>query len=111
LLWVAFFSLSGLAQNLISKEVHEFLAFDPGVAAQVAAQRYVPIKTGDTLTFTFLGTTSMGVRVYSMERSGKPWWIVGVFPRYRLWWVLGFDMDLANYEKLEQLGTLEKPQK
>jgi hypothetical protein len=109
LLAVAFLSLSGLAQQLISPELHEFLAFDPRVAAQRAVQRYAPIKTGDTFTFTFLGTTSMGVRVYSMERGGKPWWVVGVSPRFRLWWIMAFDMDLEDYEKLEQQGTLEKP--
>jgi len=111
LLLVAVLSLSDLAQSLIAKEVHEFLAFDPRVAAQVAAERYAPIKTGDILTSAFLGTTSMGVRVYSMDRSGKPWWVVGVFPRYKLWWTMAFDMDLEDYEKQEQQGILEKPQK
>jgi len=51
------------------------------------------------------------VRVYSVERSGKPWWVIGVFPRYRLWWIMAFDMDLEDYEKQEQQGILEKPQK
>jgi hypothetical protein len=111
LLVVAFLSLSGLAEHLIAEEVHGFLAFDPRVAAQRAVQRYAPIKAGDTFTFTFLGTTSMGVRVYSMERDGKPRWVVGVSPRYRLWWIMAFDMDLEDYEKMEQQGTLEKPQK
>ena len=111
LLLVAFLSLSGLAQHIISEEMHDFLAFNPRVAAQVAVQRYAPIKTGDILTSAFLGTTSMGVRVYSMDRSGKPWWVVGVFPRYKLWWTMAFDMDLEDYEKQEQQGILEKPQK
>ena len=111
LLLVALLSLSGLAQHIISEEVHDFLAFNPLVAAQVAVQRYAPIKTGDILTFTFLGTTSMGGRVYSVERGGKPWWVVDVFPRYRLWWILGNCMDLKDYDKLEQQGILEKPQK
>jgi hypothetical protein len=112
LLLVAFLSLSCLAKLHISAEVHEFLAFDPRAAAQVvAAQRLAQIKSGDILTFTFLGTTSMGVRVYSVERDGKPWWVVGVFPRYRLWWIPAYSMDLEDYEKMEQQGTLDKPQK
>jgi hypothetical protein len=111
LLLVAFLSLSGLAQHIISEEMHDFLAFNPRVAAQVAVQRYAPIKIGDVLTFTFLGTTSMGGRVYSVERDGKPWWVVGVFPRYSLWWILGNCMDFEDYEKLEQRGILEEPQK
>lgn len=105
LLVAAFLSLSGLAEHLIVKEAYSFLAFDP----RVAAQRCAPFKTGDALTF--LGTTSMGVRVYSVERDGKPWWVVGIFPRYRMWWIEAYSMDREDYEKLEQQGTLERPQK
>ena len=105
LLLFAFLSLSSLAQHLISEELHEFLAFDP----RVAAQRDAPIKSGDNLTF--LGTTSMGGRVYFLERSGKPFWVVSVFPRFRLYWINDYSMDLEDYEKLVQQGTLDKPQK
>jgi hypothetical protein len=110
LLLIAFLSLSALSQHLIAEEVHGFLVFDSRVAAQVAVQRDAPNKTNDILTFTFLGTTSIGVRVYSVERGSKPWWVVGVVPRYRLWWTMAFDMDLEDYEKLVQQGILEKPQ-
>lgn len=98
-------SLLGLAQHVIADEAREFLAFDP----LVAAQRDSPFKPEDHLSF--LGTTSMGVREYLLERGGKPWWAVGVFPRYRLWWTNAYSMDLEDYERLEQKGTLDEPRK
>lgn len=105
LLVFAALSLSGLAQHVVSDEAHEFLAFDP----LVAVQRDVPVQPGDN--FTFLGTTSMGVRVYSVERGGKTLWVVGVFPRFKLWWTNAFSVDPDDYERMERAGTLDKPQK
>jgi hypothetical protein len=99
----AFISISGLAEQLVANEARGFLAFDP----RVAVQRVASSKPGDVLSL--LGTTSMGVRVYSVERGGKPLWIVGICPRYSIWWVEAFDMGQEDYEKLERQGTLDKP--
>jgi hypothetical protein len=99
----AFISISGLVEQLVANEARGFLAFDP----RVAVQRVASSKPGDVLSL--LGTTSMGVRVYSVEQSGKPLWIVGICPRYSIWWVEAFDMDQEDYEKLERQGTLDKP--
>jgi len=103
----AFLSLSGLAQHVISEKVHGFLAFDPLVAAQRDAG--MNDRIGDNLAF--LGTTSMGVRVYSVERDSKPYWIIGVAPSpcFGLWWTYSFDMGEDDYENCVRRGTLDKP--
>jgi len=109
LLVFAVISLSGLAQHLISEEVHGFLAFDP----LVAAQRDARINNIIADNLSFLGTTSMGVRVYSVERDRKPYWVIGVAPTpcFGLWWTYSFEMGENDYENCMRRGILDKPQR
>ena len=108
LLLFASLSLSYLSYLLISNEVNEFWAFDP----LVAAQRFEKWNNTPGDTFTFLGTTSMGVRIYSVAREGKSTSVIGVAPRFGLWWSYAYGAaSLKDYEDYESRGILDRPQK
>jgi len=60
-------------------------------------------------TFAFMGTTSVGVRVYALKQGGEVRWMIGVASRFKLWWTLAFGMNDRDYHYYEDRHTLDKP--